>query len=68
MAFPQTEDHTDQAEQLTLLSPEELAELQSPSLSQPPAAAGTLFSQIDRVHKPHRPRGGALQDELPFCS
>jgi hypothetical protein len=67
MALPPTEDHTDQAEQLTLFSPEELAELESPLLSQPPTAAGTLFSQTDMVRKPHRPKGEALQDELPFC-
>jgi hypothetical protein len=67
MALPTPKDHTDQAEQLTLMSPEELAELQSPFLSEPPATAGTLFSQTDRVRKPRHPHGDALQDKLPFC-
>jgi len=65
MTLPPPEDHTDQAEQLTLLNPEELMELRR-SVSSQSAARRTLSSQTDGVRKPRRPKDSAVQDELPF--
>ena len=65
MALPTPEDHTDQAEQLTLLSPEELTELQRSVSSQPPARR-TASSEVRAVRKPRRPKDTPVQDELPF--
>jgi hypothetical protein len=66
MALVTSEDHnTDQAEQLALLSPEELTELQRSVSSQPPARR-TSFSELRGIRKPHRPKDGPVQDELPF--
>jgi hypothetical protein len=65
MALPTPEGHTNQPEQLTLLSPEELAELRRPVLSQP-SAGRKASSEIRRVRKPRRPKNGSGQDELPF--
>jgi hypothetical protein len=66
MALPTPEDHnTDQAEQLTLLSPEEWTELRCSVSSQPPARK-TSFSELRGIRKPCRPKDGPVQDELPF--
>jgi hypothetical protein len=65
MALPIPEDHADQAEQLTLLSPEELAELRRSVSSQLPARR-TASSEVRGVSKPRRPKDGPVQDELPF--
>jgi len=55
----------DQAEQLTLLSPEELTELRRSISSQPPARR-KASSEGKGVSKPRRPKDGSVQDELPF--
>jgi hypothetical protein len=65
MALPTQEGHTDQPEQLTLLSPEELAELRRSVPSQP-SAGRKASSEIRGVRKPRRPEDSAVQDELPF--
>jgi hypothetical protein len=65
MALPSPEDHTDQAEQLTLLSPEELTELRR-SLSSRPTVGRTASSEVGGVHKPRLPKDSPVQDELPF--
>ena len=65
MALPSPEDHNDQAEQLTLLSPEELTELRRSGSSQPPAKKQAT-SKGGGVRKPRRPKDGPVQDELPF--
>ena len=66
MAFVTSENHnTDQAEQLALLSPEELTELQRSVSSQPPARM-TYFSDLRGIRKRRRPKDGPVQDELPF--
>jgi hypothetical protein len=65
MALPTPEDHTDQAEQLTLLSLEELTELRRSVSSQPPAKR-TASSEVRGVNKPRRPKDGPVQVEPPF--
>jgi hypothetical protein len=65
MALPTSEDHTDQAEQLTLLCPEELMELRRSVSSHPPARR-TASSEVRGVRKPRRPKDSPVQDELPF--
>jgi hypothetical protein len=65
MALPSPEDHTDQAEQLTLLSPEELTQLRCSVSSQPPARK-PASSKGGGVRKPRSPKDGPVQDELPF--
>jgi hypothetical protein len=61
------EHHNDhRAEQLSLLSPEELKVLRSPSLNQPSTAARMASFQADGVRKPRRPKDIPVQDELPF--
>ena len=60
------EHHNDhRAEQLSLLSPEELKALRSP-LYRPSTAARMASSQTDGVRKPRRPKDSPVQDELPF--
>jgi hypothetical protein len=66
MALSTPEDHIDQAEQLTLLSPEELTELRRCSVSSQPPAMRTASSEVRGVRKPRRPKDSAVQDELPF--
>jgi hypothetical protein len=65
MALPTPEDRTDQAEQLTLLSPEQLIELRRSIPSQPPTGR-IAASDLRGVRKPRRPKDTSLQDELPF--
>ena len=56
---------SDRAEQLSLLSSEELEALRSPSSSRMPLAAGkTPSCQSDGDPKPRRPKRGAIQDKL----
>jgi hypothetical protein len=63
MGFAQEEQRNgDHVEQQSLLSPEELETRRFRA----PAAASTLSSQTDKVRKPRRPEGDAVQDELPF--
>ena len=66
MALPTPEDNTGQAEQLTLLSLEELKALRSPSLYRPSTAATMGSSQTNGIRKSRRPKDGPVQDELPF--
>jgi hypothetical protein len=64
---PDEEHHYDhRAEQLSLLSPEELKALRSPSLYRPSTAASIAFFQPTGVRKPRRPKDTPVQDELPF--
>jgi hypothetical protein len=64
---PDEEHHYDhRAEQLSLLSPEELKTLRSPSLYRPSVAARMASAQADGVRKPRRPEATPVQDELPF--
>jgi hypothetical protein len=64
---PDEEQHNDdRAEQLSLLSPEELKALRSPSLYRPSTAARVASSRTNGIHKPRRPKDGPVQDELPF--
>jgi hypothetical protein len=64
--IPDEEHHNDhRAEQLSLLSPEELKALRSP-LDRPSKAAMTASSQTYRIRKPRRPKDSPVQDELPF--
>jgi hypothetical protein len=64
--IPNEEHHNDhRAEQLSLLSPEELKALRSP-LDRPSRAAMTASSQTYRIRKQPSPIGEAIQDELPF--
>jgi len=65
MALPTPEDHTDQVEQLTLLSPEELKGLRRSVSSQPPARR-TASSEIREVRTLCVPKDSPVQDELPF--
>jgi hypothetical protein len=65
MALPSPEDHTDQAEQLTLFSTEELMELRRSVPSQP-TARKTVSSERKGNRKPRRPKDNPVQDELPF--
>jgi hypothetical protein len=65
MALPTPEDNNDQAEQLTLLSPEELTELRRSVSSQPPARR-TAPSEVRGIRKLRRPKDSPVQDELPF--
>ena len=57
--------YADRAEQLRLLSAQELEELKRPSA--PKAARGkeVPFPEIASARRPHRPEDGAVQDELP---
>jgi hypothetical protein len=57
--------YADRAEQCSLFSAEELAELEHPSDSRPPQGDETLPPETAQVHRPRRPRGGAIQDKLP---
>jgi hypothetical protein len=57
--------HADQAEQLSLLSAEDLAALQRPSDSRPPQGDKMVPSEAGRVQRPCRPRGRAVQLKLP---
>ena len=68
MAFtPGEEHHNDHgAEQLSLLSREELRALRAPSLYRPSTAATMASSRTNGVRKPPRPKGDPVQDELPF--
>jgi hypothetical protein len=66
MALPKPEDHnTDQAEQLSLLSSEELMELRRSVSSHPPARR-TVSSEVRRVSRTRHPKDSPVQDELPF--
>jgi hypothetical protein len=67
MALPSDEEHHNdhRAAQPSLLIPEELKALRSPSLYRPSTAARMASSQTDGVREPRRPKGGAVQDELP---
>jgi hypothetical protein len=66
MALPTSEDHnTDQAEQLTLLSPEELTDLRRSVASQPPPKK-TASSEVRGICEPRGPKDSPVQDELPF--
>ena len=65
MALPTPKVHTDQAEQLTLLSPEELTELRRFASYQPPARR-PASSEGKGVSRPRRPKDCPVQDELPF--
>jgi hypothetical protein len=62
---PAEEHHADRAEQLSLLSPEELAELQRPFASRPPPGDEIPSPETAGVRRASRPRGGAVQDKLP---
>jgi hypothetical protein len=61
----QPEHRADQAEQLTLLSPEELTELRH-SVSARVTARRTASSERKGGRKPRRSRDTPVQDELPF--
>lgn len=64
---PDKEHHNDhRAEQLSLLSQEELKALRSPSLYRPSTAARMASSRTNGVGKPRRPKASPVQDELPF--
>jgi hypothetical protein len=65
MALAAPDGHTDKPEQLTLLSPEELTELRRFVPTQPPARR-TASSEVRGIRKPRHPKGGPVQDELPF--
>jgi len=66
MVLPPDKVHHNQAEQLSLLSPEELRALRSPSLYRPSTAATMGSSRTNGIRKPRRPKDGPVQDELPF--
>ncbi len=57
--------HADRAEQLSLLSAEELVDLQRPSASRPPRGDEILPPETARVRGPRRTKGGAIEDKLP---
>jgi hypothetical protein len=64
---PDEEHHYDhRAEQLSLLSPEELKALRSPSLYRPSTEARMASSRTNGIRKARRPKDGPVQDELPF--
>jgi hypothetical protein len=65
MALQTVEDRTDQAEQLALLSPEKITELQRSVSSQPPTGK-TASSEVRGARKPRRPKDSHVQDELPI--
>jgi hypothetical protein len=62
---PAEENHTDQAEQLSLFSAEELAALQHPAASLPMQGNEMTPPEIAGVRKARRPRDCAVQDKLP---
>jgi hypothetical protein len=69
MALPPDEEHhnDDRAAQPSLLTPEELKALRSPSLDRSSTPARMASSQTDGVRKlRRRPKDGPVQDELPF--
>jgi hypothetical protein len=57
--------HADRAEQLSLLSPEELVELQCPFASPPQRGGEISPSETSNVRRPRRTKGQAIQDSLP---
>jgi hypothetical protein len=57
--------YADRAEQLSLLSPEELVKLQRPFASPPPRGNETSPSETSKVRRPRRTKGVAIQDRLP---
>jgi hypothetical protein len=57
--------HADQAEQLSLLSVEELAMLRRPFGSQPPRRDEIPLTETAKVCRLRRPEGDAVQDKLP---
>jgi hypothetical protein len=64
---PDEEHHNDhRAEQLSLLSPEELKALRSTSLSRPSTAARVASSRTNGNRKLRHPKDSPVQDELPF--
>jgi hypothetical protein len=65
MALSTPEDHIDQAEQLTLLSPEELTKLRRSVSSRPPTRK-TAPSEVRGARKLRRPKDSPVQGELPF--
>jgi hypothetical protein len=56
---------SDQVEQLSLLSAEELVDLQRPSASRPPRGDEIPPPETARVRGPRRTKGGAIEDKLP---
>ncbi len=56
---------SDQVEQLSLLSAEELVELQCPFASPPPRGGEISPSETCNVRRPRRTKGQAIQDSLP---
>lgn len=67
MTLTSDEEHRNSncAEQLCLLSPQELRALES-LLSLTPAPMEVPSSKSDGSQKPRGPEGSATQDELPF--
>jgi hypothetical protein len=65
MALPPDEFRTDRAEQLSLLSPEELAKVQYPSCSRSPREGEMQSSDTTTARKVPRKKGGATQLKLP---
>jgi hypothetical protein len=59
------EYRTDRAEQLSLLSSEELAELQCPSSCRFPGEGEVQSSDTDGARRARRTKSGAIQDKLP---
>jgi hypothetical protein len=59
------ENHTDRAGQLSLFSPEELAELQRPSGSHFPREGEMRSSDTTGARNSRRTKGSAIQDKLP---
>jgi hypothetical protein len=57
--------NADRAEQLSLLSAEELAELQRLFASLPPQGDEILPHETARAQRPRRTKGSAIQDKLP---
>ena len=61
---PPKEPHAERAEQLSLLSSEELAALQCPSGSRFPREGEMQSSDTTGTRRARRTRGGAIQDKL----